>query len=132
MGRSRHNYYTGIFLLVILVHKDGTKAFFCLRIGALGPRCRGGKPKGMKEHAGQPGDISSFIPMAYSVDGMAGKEARAAEKRIASILVSKWDCPYSEMAWLSLSIVRLIPMLMCGSRSSAWKCRAPDDDDLFF
>ena len=63
MGRSRHNYYTGIFLLVILVHKDGTKAFFCLRIGALGPQCRGGKPKGMKQHARQPGDISSFIPI---------------------------------------------------------------------
>ncbi|EJK66440.1 hypothetical protein THAOC_12644 [Thalassiosira oceanica] len=39
-----------------------------------------------------------FIPMAYSVDGLAGKEARAAEKRLASLLASKWDRPYSEMA----------------------------------
>ena len=44
-------------------------------------------------------------------DRMAGKEVRAAEKRVASILASKWDRPYSEMACffvktrLSLSIV---------------------------
>ncbi|EJK55169.1 hypothetical protein THAOC_25126, partial [Thalassiosira oceanica] len=37
-----------------------------------------------------------FIPMAYSVDGLAGKEARAAaEKRLASLLASKLDRPYS-------------------------------------
>jgi len=73
-----------------------------------------------------------FTPMAYSVDGMAGKEARAAEKRLASILASKWDRPYSEMACfvktrMSLSIVRSISMLMRGCRSSSWKRRAPDD-----
>ncbi|EJK63679.1 hypothetical protein THAOC_15652 [Thalassiosira oceanica] len=73
-----------------------------------------------------------FIPMAYSVDGLAGKEARAAEKRLASLLASKWDRPYSEMACfvktrMSLSIVRSISMLLRGSRSSAWKRRAPDD-----
>ena len=73
-----------------------------------------------------------FIPMAYSVDGMAGKEARAAEKRLASLLSSKWDRPYSEMACfvktrMSLSIVRSISMLLRGSRSSTWKRRAPDD-----
>ena len=64
-----------------------------------------------------------FIPMAYSVDGLAGKEARAAEKRLASLLASKWDRPYSEMACfvktrMSLSIVRSISMLMRGCRSS--------------
>ena len=58
-----------------------------------------------------------FIPMAYSVDGLAGKEARAAEKRLASLLASKWHRPYSEMAcfvktWMSLSIAR--------SYASAW------------
>ena len=71
--------------------------------------------------------------MAYSVDGLARKEARAAEKRLASLLASKWDRPYSEMACfvktrMSLSIVRSISMLLRGSRSSsAWKRRAPDD-----
>ena len=74
-----------------------------------------------------------FIPMAYSMDGLAGKEARAAEKRLASLLASKWDRPYSEMAAcfvkarMSLSIVRSISMLLRGCRSSTWKRRAPDD-----
>jgi hypothetical protein len=31
-----------------------------------------------------------FTPMIYLVDGMADKHARAAEKRIASILATKW------------------------------------------
>ena len=39
-----------------------------------------------------------FIPMAYSVDSMAGKVARAAEQRLASLLSGKWDRPYSKMA----------------------------------
>ena len=74
-----------------------------------------------------------FIPMAYSVDGLAGKEVRAAEKRLASLLASKWDSPYSEMACfvktrMSLSIVRSISMLLRGCWSSTWKRRAPDDD----
>ena len=73
-----------------------------------------------------------FIPMAYSVGCLAGKEARAAEKRLASLLASKWDRPYSEMACfvktrMSLSIVRSISMLLRGSRSSAWKRRAPNN-----
>ena len=34
----------------------------------------------------------------YSVDGMADKHARAAEKRIAVILAAKWTQQYSQMA----------------------------------
>ena len=33
----------------------------------------------------------SFAPLIYSVDGMACKEARAFEKRIASLLAEKWN-----------------------------------------
>ena len=32
-----------------------------------------------------------FTPMVYSVDGLASKETRAAERRLASMLASKWD-----------------------------------------
>ncbi|EJK74929.1 hypothetical protein THAOC_03365 [Thalassiosira oceanica] len=66
-------------------------------------------------------------------DSLARKEARAGEKRFASLPpASKRDRPYSEMAcfvktWMSLSIVPLISMLLRGSRSSAWKRRPPDD-----
>ena len=66
--------------------------------------------------------------MVYSVDDMPGKEARAAEKRLASLLASKWDRPYSEMACfvktrMPLSIVRSISMLLHGCWSSTWKRR---------
>ena len=38
-----------------------------------------------------------FMPLVYSADGMAGKEAKSFERRIASLLAAKWDRPYSEM-----------------------------------
>ena len=71
-----------------------------------------------------------FIPMAYSVDGLAGKEARAVEKRLASLLASKRDRPYIEMecfvkTWMSVSIVRSISMLLRGCRSLTWKRGPP-------
>ena len=33
----------------------------------------------------------TFVPLVYSVDGMPGKAARSTERRIASLLASKWD-----------------------------------------
>ena len=38
-----------------------------------------------------------FMPLVYSVGGMAGEKAKSFERRIASFLAKKWDCPYSEM-----------------------------------
>ena len=38
-----------------------------------------------------------FTPLVYSVDGMAGREAMAAEKRVASALAKKWHRPYPQM-----------------------------------
>ncbi len=51
-----------------------------------------------------------FTPMIYLVNGMADKHARAAEKRIAGILVAKWTQQYNQMAsfiqtWMCLAIV---------------------------
>ena len=37
-----------------------------------------------------------FMPLVYSVDGMAGKEAKSFEWRIASLLAVKWDRSYSK------------------------------------
>ena len=39
-----------------------------------------------------------FTPMIYTVDGIAGREAKSAEKRIASTLAIKWEREYSEMS----------------------------------
>ncbi len=67
-----------------------------------------------------------FTPLVYSVDGMPGKEARATEKRIASLLATKWDRQYSEMAAfvrtrMSLAVVRANTLLLRGDRSHHWR-----------
>ena len=53
----------------------------------------------------------TFTPLLYSVDGMACKEARSFEKRIASLLADKWDRSYSELVGyvrgrMAMSILR--------------------------
>ena len=62
-----------------------------------------------------------FSPLVYSVDGLAGKETRAAERRLASLLASKLHREYSEMAFfvrtrMNLAIVRANTILLRSSR----------------
>ncbi|KAL7474365.1 hypothetical protein ACHAW6_000346 [Cyclotella cf. meneghiniana] len=52
-----------------------------------------------------------FTPLVYYVDGMASKDTRTAERRIAWLLTRKWSHTYSDMAnfiqtRMSLAIVR--------------------------
>jgi hypothetical protein len=73
-----------------------------------------------------------FTPMIYSVDGMADKLARAAERRIAGLLAAKWTRQYSQMASfvrtrMCLAIVRSNTLLLRGDRVMNWRRRAPDD-----
>ena len=69
----------------------------------------------------------TFMPLVYSVDGMACKEALAFKKRVASLLASKWNRPYSEMVGfvrgrMSLAVIRSNTMLLRGARAGrAWK-----------
>jgi hypothetical protein len=68
----------------------------------------------------------------YSVDGMADKHARAAEKRIAGLLAAKWTWQYSQMACfictrMCLAIVRSPNLLLRGDRAMNWRQRALDD-----
>ncbi len=70
--------------------------------------------------------------MIYSVNGMADKHVRAAEKRIAGILTAKWTQQYSQMAsfvrtWMCLAIVRSNTLLLRGDRAMSWCRRAPED-----
>ena len=67
---------------------------------------------------------SSFTPLVMSLTGGLGREAHAAYKRLASLLASKWDKPYSTtMSWLRcmLSFALLRASILCirGTRSSA-------------
>ena len=70
--------------------------------------------------------------MLYSVDGMAEKHARAAERRVAGMLTVKWKRQYSQMAHfvrtrMCLAVVRLNTLLLRGDREMSWRRRAPDD-----
>ena len=62
------------------------------------------------------------MPLVYSVDGMAGKEAKSFERRTASLLAEKWDRPYSEMVGyvrecMGIAIIFHNATLFRGSRS---------------
>jgi hypothetical protein len=62
-----------------------------------------------------------FVPLVYSVDGISGREAKSAERRLASALAWKWKRHYSEMcgyvrARMALSVVRANTLLIRGSR----------------
>ena len=62
-----------------------------------------------------------FTPLVYSVDGMAGRETKAAERKLASRLASKWDREYSEMVGfvrmrMAIAVVRANSLLIRGSR----------------
>jgi hypothetical protein len=62
-----------------------------------------------------------FTLLVYTVDGIAGREARNAEKRLASHLGTKWRKGYSEMVHyvrvrMALAVVRANSLLIRGSR----------------
>ena len=62
-----------------------------------------------------------FTPLVYSVDGIAGREAKNAERRIATMLSDKWQRPYSEMVQyvrvpMAIAVVRANSLLIRGSR----------------
>jgi hypothetical protein len=63
-----------------------------------------------------------FTPLVYSVDGIRGREARSAERRLAAELAVKWARPYSQMVHyvkvrMSIAIVRANSLLIRGSRN---------------
>ena len=63
-----------------------------------------------------------FTPLVYSVDGMAGREAKAAERRCASMLAKKWHLQYSQMVHfvrvrMALAVARSNSLLIRGSRA---------------
>jgi hypothetical protein len=62
-----------------------------------------------------------FTPLVYSVDGMAGREAKMMEKRLASYLANKWHRPYPQMVpyvrlRIRMALARSMSLLIRGSR----------------
>ncbi len=75
----------------------------------------------------------SFGALVYSVDGMPCKEAKAFERRIASLLAAKWDRTYSEMVGfvrtrISVAIVRSNTLLLRGARGDGRATRPAAED----
>ncbi len=74
-----------------------------------------------------------FTPMVYLVDGIAGHEARNAEKRLATYLASKWNRRYSQMVyyvrvWMLIAVVCANSRLIHRSRDrqQPWCPLIPD------
>jgi hypothetical protein len=62
-----------------------------------------------------------FTPLVYSVDGIAGREVKNAEKCLAYHLSEKWHKPLPQMVYyvrirMSIVVVRANSLLIRGSR----------------
>ena len=62
-----------------------------------------------------------FTPLVYSVDGIAGREAKNAEKRLACHLLEKWHKQLPQMVYyvrirMAIAVVRANSLLIRGSR----------------
>ncbi len=71
-----------------------------------------------------------FTPLVYSADGVAGREARNAEKRLATHLAAKWGPNYSEMVFyvrvrMALLVVQANSLLIRGSRDHRQRASRP-------
>jgi hypothetical protein len=88
-----------------------------------------------KEKKNKYGDLCiarrrTFTPLVFSVDGLLGKEATAASKRLASSLASKWKRSYSEICGfvrsrLSIALVRSSSRCLRGDRNPTQRFQAP-------
>jgi hypothetical protein len=63
-----------------------------------------------------------FTPLAYSANGIAGREAKNAEKRLTYHLWEKWHKPLPQMVyyvWIQMAIAMVCAnsLLICGSRA---------------
>jgi hypothetical protein len=72
----------------------------------------------------------SFTPLIFSVDGLIGKEAKAASKRLASTLAGKWKRSYSEVCGfvrsrLSIALIRSSSRCLRADRTPTQRFRFP-------
>ncbi len=68
-----------------------------------------------------------FTPLVNSVNGIAGREAKNAEKRLMYHLSEKWHKPLPQMVYyvqirMSIAVVHANSLLICGSRDRQRPC----------
>ena len=78
-----------------------------------------------------------FTPLVYSVEGIPGREARNAEKRLATLLAAKWRRPRAQMVFyvrvrMALAVVKANSLLLRGSRDRARPRRPQMGDGAAF
>jgi hypothetical protein len=72
----------------------------------------------------------TFTPLVFSVDGLLGKEATAASKRLASCLAAKWKRSYSEVcglvrSQLSIALIRSSSRCLRADRNQTHRFHPP-------
>jgi hypothetical protein len=72
----------------------------------------------------------TFTPLVFSVDGLLGKEAKAASKRLASTLAGKWKRSYSEICGfvrsrLSIALIRSSSRCLRANRNPIQRFHPP-------
>jgi hypothetical protein len=88
-----------------------------------------------KEKKNKYGDLciakrQTFTPLVFSIDGLLGKEATAASKRLASSLAGKWKRSYSEICGyvrsrISIALVRSSSRCLRADRTPTQRFRNP-------
>ena len=74
-----------------------------------------------------------FVPLVYSVNGLAGKRAAAAEKTLAALHSREWERPYLDCVnfvrvRMQLAVIRSTTLLLCTERDKQqWTRRAPEE-----
>ena len=68
-----------------------------------------------------------FTPLVYSVNGIAGREAKNAEKRLAYHLSKKWHKPLPQMVYyvrvqMAIAMVHANSLLINGSKDQQHPC----------
>ena len=72
----------------------------------------------------------TFTPLVFSIDGLLGKEAKAATKRLASSLAAKWKRSYSEVcgfvrSQISLALIRSSSRCLRADRNPSHRFQPP-------
>jgi hypothetical protein len=72
----------------------------------------------------------TFTPLVFSIDGLHGKEATAASKRLASSLAAKWKRSYSEICGyvrsrISIALIRSSSRCLRADRTPTQRFRNP-------
>jgi hypothetical protein len=72
----------------------------------------------------------TFTPLVFSIDGLLGKEATAASKRLASTLAAKWKRSYSEICGfvrsrLSITLIRSSSRCLRADRNPTHRFHPP-------